>query len=82
MSVTHTMTTKERLFREIETTPEELCPNLLKMVQVFKESILPQSPEASFHQGWSEALKEETLPLLTLWEGLGEKQLHSDRIYP
>ena len=57
-----------QLAREIRETPEEYLPILLKMVRLFRESVTLKSAEASFRQGWKEALTGETRPVSELWE--------------
>lgn len=69
MSV-HVSTYEKQLFREIKETPKEYLPNLLLIVRVFRESVLLKSAEASFRQGWKEALAGETRPVSELWEGI------------
>ena len=61
---------EEQLLHEIKEMPEEYLPNLLQLVRLFRESVSLKSAEASFLQGWKEALAGETLPESGLWEGL------------
>jgi len=61
---------EEQLVREIKGTPEEYLPNLLQIVRLFRESVSLKSAEASFRQGWKEALAGETRPVSELWEGI------------
>jgi hypothetical protein len=37
----------------------------------FRESVALKPAEASFRQGWKEALAGETKPMSELWEGIG-----------
>ncbi len=60
----------EQLVSEIKETPEEYLPILLKIVRLFRESVTLKSAEASFRQGWKEALAGETRPVPELWEGI------------
>ena len=60
----------EQLVREINEMPEEYLPILLEMVRLFRESITLKPAEASFRQGWKEALAGETKPVSELWKGI------------
>ncbi len=62
--------TTAQLFQEIETTPIEYQPLLLKMEQLFKEGMTLKSSEKSFRQGWEETLTGETLAIENLWDGI------------
>ena len=61
---------EKQLVREIKDTPEEYLPNLLQIVRLFRESVALKPADASFRQGWKEALTGETRPLSELWEGI------------
>ena len=61
---------EEQLVREIKATPKEYLPNLLQIVRLFRESVTLKPAEASFRQGWKEALIGETRPVSELWEGI------------
>jgi len=61
---------EKELVREIKETPEEYLPNLLQIVRLFRESVALKPAEASFRQGWKEALAGETRPVSQLWEGI------------
>ncbi|NOZ06725.1 MAG: hypothetical protein GXP41_10320 [Chloroflexi bacterium] len=58
------------LIREIRGTPQEYLPNLLQIVRLYRESVVLKPAEASFQQGWKEAMKGETRPVSELWEGI------------
>lgn len=58
---------KDRLFAEIEATPDEYLPALLNIVRLYRQSVSLNPADVSFAQGWQEALNEETFPLSTLW---------------
>ena len=60
----------EQLVREIRETPEEYLPILLEIVRLFRKSVTLKPAEASFRQGWKEALAGETMPVSELWEGI------------
>ncbi len=61
---------EQQLVREIGRTPREYLPNLLQIVRLFRESVALKPAEASFRQGWKEALAGETRPVSDLWEGI------------
>jgi hypothetical protein len=60
----------EQLVHEIRETPEEYLPILLEIVRLFRESVTLKPAEASFRQGWREALAGDTKPVSELWEGI------------
>ena len=60
----------EQLVREIKETPDEYLPILLEIVRLFRQSITLKPAEASFRQGWKEALAGEIRPVSELWEGI------------
>jgi hypothetical protein len=43
---------------------------LLLIVRAFRESVTLKSAEASFRQGWKEALRDDARPISELWEGI------------
>jgi hypothetical protein len=61
---------EEQLVREIKEMPEEYLPNLVQIVRLFRESVALKPAEASFRQGWKEALAGETRPAAGLWKGV------------
>ena len=67
---THAKNYRSLLFQEVENTPEEFQPILLKMVRIFRESLSLKPAEDSFRQGWNEVISGETHPLEQLWEGI------------
>ena len=60
----------EQLVREINEMPEEHLPILLEIVRLFRETVTLKPAEASFRQGWKEAMTGETMPVSGLWEGI------------
>lgn len=60
----------EQLDKEIKQTPEDQLPNLLDLVRIFRRSVGLPSAQASFKQGWKEAMGGETKPLEELWDGI------------
>lgn len=61
---------RTQVLEEVEKIPDEYLSSVLKMIQVFRESILLKPAEKSFRQGWQEALRGETRPVSDLWEDL------------
>ncbi len=61
---------ERQLIHEIKETPHEYLPNLLQVVRLFRESVVLKPAEASFRQGWKEAMVGETQPVSELWEGI------------
>ncbi len=57
---------EEHIIREIRGVPEEYLPNLLQIVRLFRESVVLKPAEASFRNGWKEALADETKPVSDL----------------
>ena len=63
-------TFEEQLVREIRETPQEYWPKLLQLIRLFRETVALKPAEASFRQGWQEAMTEQTCPLSELWEDI------------
>ena len=63
-------TCEKQLMREIHETPREYWPNLLRLIRLFRESVILKPVEASFRQGWQEAMTGQTRPVSELWEGI------------
>ena len=61
---------EEQLVREIHETPKEYWPNLLQLVRLFRESVTLKPAEASFRQGWQEAMTGQIRPVSELWEDI------------
>ncbi len=57
---------RNQVLAEIEKTPVEHLPNLLRIIRIYRESISLKTAEESFKQGWQEALKGETKPVSEL----------------
>ena len=64
------LTYEEQLIGEIRETPTEYWPNLLQLIRLFRESVTLKPAEASFRQGWQEAMSGQTRPLAELWQGI------------
>ena len=63
-------TYRTQVLEEINKIPSEFLPALLKMMRAFREGVTLPSAEDSFHQGWHEAMTDQTQPLSQLWEDL------------
>ena len=63
----------EQINREIKATPEEYLPALLNIVRSYRQSVALNPADASFQQGWKEAVEGETLPINELWAGIDEQ---------
>jgi hypothetical protein len=59
-----------QVLEEVEKIPDEYLAPVLKMIQVFRESLLLQPAGESFRQGWREALRGEARPVSDLWEDI------------
>lgn len=70
-----TLTYAKQLTREIEETPTEYLPALIKIVRLFRESVTLKPAEDSFRQGWKETLADETRPVDELWESIDAEKL-------
>jgi hypothetical protein len=68
---------EEQFAREIRETPREYWPNLLQMVRLFRDSVTLKPAEASFRQGWQEAMTGQTRPVSELWEGIDAERATS-----
>ncbi|MEZ4510361.1 MAG: type II toxin-antitoxin system VapB family antitoxin [Chloroflexota bacterium] len=64
---------KDRLFAEIEATPDEYLPALLNIVRLYRQSVSLNPADISFAQGWQEALDEGTFPISSLWVSSNEE---------
>jgi hypothetical protein len=60
----------EQIGREIDQMPDEYLPMLLKVIQLFRETVTLKPAEESFRQGWQEAMRGETAPVSDLWESI------------
>jgi hypothetical protein len=59
----------EKIYREINTTPEEYLPALLEIVRGFRMGVLKPADE-SFEQGMRDVMENNTRPLSELWKGI------------
>lgn len=59
------------LYDEIDQTPEEYRPLLLRIVHSFREGVVElPSAEDSFREGWKDVVEGNTHPIDTLWDGI------------
>lgn len=65
-----TSTQRYQVVDEIERVPVEYLPGLLQMIRAFRESVTLKSAEASFEQGWREAIADDTHPASELWNDI------------
>jgi hypothetical protein len=70
MNSTYQTTYAEQITQEIEQTPDEYLPMLLKVVRLFRQTVTLKSADESFRQGWQEAMSGETMPISDLWTGI------------
>jgi hypothetical protein len=59
----------EKIYREIDTTPEEYLPALLEIMKGFRIGIMKPADE-SFKQGMRDVMENNTRPVSELWEGI------------
>jgi len=60
----------QQLATEIQQTPVEYLPILLRIVKSYRESVTLNTAEESFRQGWKETLSDDTYPVSSLWDGI------------
>jgi hypothetical protein len=65
-----TSTYRHQVTQEIDKIPAEYLPTILQVIRAFRESVTLKSAEASFRQGWQEALDGDTHPVSELWTEL------------
>lgn len=58
------------LHEEIEQTPEEFRPLLLRIVHSFREGVTLPTAEESFHEGWQVVKDGKTHSIDSLWDGM------------
>jgi len=60
----------QQLATEIQQTPVEYLPILLRIVKSYRESVTLNTAEESFRQAWKETLSGDTYPINRLWDGI------------
>ncbi len=61
----------QQLHKEIDQTPEEYRPLLLRIVHSFRQGVMVlPSAEDSFKEGWKDVMQGNTHPIETLWDGI------------
>lgn len=64
----------QKLHDEIDQTPEEYRPLLLRIVHSFREGVTLPSAEESFIEGWKDTVEENTHSVDDLWDGVDAQQ--------
>ncbi|MCK5524244.1 MAG: hypothetical protein KAI83_14020 [Thiomargarita sp.] len=65
-----TQSPTQQLFKEIEQTPVEYIPILLRIVKSYREAVTLNTASESFRQGWKETLSGDTHPIINLWDDI------------
>jgi len=60
----------KQLYQEIDQTPEEFRPLLLKIVHSFREGVTLPTAEESLREGMQDVLHGRVYPIETLWDGI------------
>lgn len=63
---------EKKLVHEIKDIPDEFLPNLLRIVQSYRDSVTLKPADESFRQGFKEALTGDTKPVSELWNDIDE----------
>jgi len=64
------VTYTKQLAVEIQHTPKEYLPMLLRIVRSYRESVTLPAAKESLRRGWKETRVGETQPLSSLWNGI------------
>lgn len=67
---TQPLTFEEQIEYEIRETPKEYWPSLLQLIRLFRNTVVLKPADASFRQGWQEAMTGQSRPIAELWEGI------------
>ena len=68
--ISNTNTLYTQAINEIESFPVEYIPNLLKIIKLYKDSLINIDQKKSFATAWKESQEGMTLPLESLWEDI------------
>ena len=60
----------QQLFKEIQQTPVEYLPILLRIVKSYREAVTLNTATENFRQGWKETLSGDTHPISSLWDDI------------
>ena len=60
----------EKIYNEIESTPEEYLPALLEVVRGFRRGIGLKLADESFYRGVQDMKDGNTMPISELWDGI------------
>jgi hypothetical protein len=63
----------QQLVNEIQQTPVEYLPILLRIVKSYRESVTLNTAEDSFRQGSPETLNDDIHPIENLWDDIDTK---------
>lgn len=61
---------RRQIDEEVEKIPVEFLPSLLKMLQVFRETVSLPGAEDTVRAAWKEAQSGQVHPVSELWTGL------------
>lgn len=59
---------RDQVLAELEALPDEYLPFALQLMRAFRESVTLKPAADRFRQGWREAQRHETAPVVTLWD--------------
>ncbi len=68
--ITATQNPTQEIFKEIQQTPVEYLPILLRIVKSYREAVTLNTASDSFRQGWKETLAGDTHPVSNLWDNI------------
>jgi hypothetical protein len=68
--ITATQNPTQEIFKEIQQTPVEYLPILLRIVKSYREAVTLNTASDSFRQGWKETLSCDTHPINNLWDNI------------
>ena len=60
----------EKIYNEIQTTPEEYLPALLEVVRGFRHGFGLKPADESFYRGVQDMKDGNIMPISELWEGI------------
>jgi hypothetical protein len=69
---TYINTYYQKAINDIQSIPVEYMPNLLKIINIYKNNISNNTPQQSLEIAWKEANMGNTLPIENLWNDLDD----------